>query len=181
MMAETDTSRYGLCLVLHFLLSVAILNDVFLPHHHDLVNDAENATANGSSISAAHDIPDHHDTIHYKLATYLGLGFGSIVAGLAGYWLDCPKTLCRFLARVVVLTGLLFIAVAHRGNMSLATEVTVRFTKCAANIGFFLVNYTYTMESVPDSWRLAVGLAGYGLSWSLSRLVSLLLPFQTTC
>ena len=34
---------------------------------------------------------------------------------------------------------------------------------------------------MPDSWRLAVALCGFGLSWSLSRLVSVVLILVTQC
>ena len=54
------------------------------------------------------------------------------------------------------------------------------FTVAASSIGLTVVNYFISQESVPDDWRVWVGLLGYTAHWTLSRIYSVVITTTET-
>ena len=177
-----QSSRTEITVGLNMLLIIFSINNIFMPMHKN-IDEGSDGHKNETKNNAT-DFPDQD--VAYEAATFLGMAFGCLSAGLATYWLGCPKTISRIMGKLVVLSSMLLAAASHyheHGKLSDAARLALTFAVCAATFGFYLVLYVYTVESVPKSWRFNVGFFCIATSWFFSRLFSrlLVLALETFC
>ena len=98
---------------------------------------------------------------------FAGLGLGTITGGTLGF-LFHPRTVSFSFLSSYILGSLL----ASRFQVESGSWfVWLGLAFCT--MGDFAVTYIYTLEILPESWRLWTALVGFGFMWTLGKALVL--------